>query len=251
MNKILLFACDDNYFHFAKVFLRTFTQHNQGWRIICASLGINESNLQFLTKYNVEVKDYPREDGCYPATKCRCMMLGEYPDNETLMLYIDIDSVVMGSVDCLVNDFLASGKKLGISIENDDRFYRHHLQQGWHTIPGVFNRTEEWRYKDFRNSGVILAYGEEIKKLGHKIMKHYDEVMPFTTFGEQSIIASFLEDERVPIYEIPWHYHCFQPEEYIEKKDYLNPIFLDGKQVVIRHFAGNVKPLNMFPLDQP
>jgi lipopolysaccharide biosynthesis glycosyltransferase len=250
MKKVLTLCCEQSYIDFAQISVSSFLAHNKGWEVIVADIGLDLSSRTYFENLGVKIKQYPYEpvgstglNHYYPATQARCLLFGEIPDENTLMLYLDVDCVVMGSVEELVDGFLKSQKPIAIGEENDPvRFHYAEARSGWkhNEAPECFVNREKWHHNRILNTGVFLAYGKDAKEMGARVVELYPSTHHLYAHAEQTVISSVIYDGFYPIHYLNWSQHCFQLEHFVTKTGvpYVDPVYLDDMQVLIRHWCG-------------
>ncbi|MDR3637288.1 MAG: glycosyltransferase [Isosphaeraceae bacterium] len=258
MNRILVFGTDSNYFEYTIISLHSFLRHNPGWPVLVMDVGMTPEQARALSRL-ARIVRYPREDfhgtGRHiPSAKARCLALAHYPNDDTLMLYLDGDSVIMGSLEPLIERFLNSGRPIGIAKEDNERFFMAPVHRSWENseIPAEFPNSEQWRDRPVLNTGVLLALGARAAEVGARASALYETLKTRFQFGEQTIINSVIYEEDVPTLDIEAKYHCFVHERYLEKtgRPYVDPVLLDGEPVVLRHFChANKEALDSFKPD--
>jgi lipopolysaccharide biosynthesis glycosyltransferase len=219
-------------------------RHNSGWNILILDVGLSQSQVDYLKQY-ATVLPYPREHcrtGVYvPSAKARIMILAELPPR-SLMLYLDGDTLVFGSVAPLIADYIRSGSPIGILAETDIRFARFSMEQAWldQNIPVKrFKYYGMWRSLPVLNTGLLLASGADARQIGLTALAMYEDVKRGCRFAEQTIIDSVIYEHSWRTFSVPLAYNCYVKDRYI---NYVNGVpFLDDAKVVIRHFCDDSK----------
>lgn len=251
MKRLLVLGSDAAYFEYTLIAIGSFLQHNDGWDVLVMDVGLTAAQISAL-KELAAVEPFPREEfrgsGFYiPTAKARCQALTQFPQDGQLMLYIDSDTVTLGSVEPLIQLFLASGCPIGIAAEDDPRFLTFPIITMWknRTIPAVFKNRDRWANLPVLNTGVMLATGREAAKTGQLALSLYEPLKQEFLCGEQTIIGSIIYEDELEYFPIPTKYHCFLMEKHlrISGKPYIDPVYLDQDQIVIRHFCFNNKVL--------
>ena len=150
LQRLLVLGSDAAYFKYTLVALRSFLTHNPGWDVLLMDVGLAPEQVRTLEAL-ARVEKYPREvyrgAGSYiPSAKARCQALARLPTADTLMFYLDGDTVTLGSVEPLVEAFLASGCPVGLTPEDDPRFFRTNAGNAWNNgrVPVEFPRQLLW-----------------------------------------------------------------------------------------------------------
>ena len=245
MKRLLVLGSDAAYFEYTLIAICSFLQHNENWDVLVMDVGLTAAQVSTL-KELAAVEPFPREEfrgsGFYiPTAKARCQALSQFPQDGQLMLYIDSDTVTLGSVEPLIQNFLASGCPIGIAAEDDPRFVTFPMNTMWKNriIHSTFKNRDRWSNLPVLNTGIMLAAGKEAAKTGQLALSLYEPLKQEFLCGEQTIIGSIIYEEALEFFPIPTRYHCFLMEKYLRKsgKPYVDPVYLDQDQIVIRHFC--------------
>lgn len=200
----------------------------------------------------------PRSVMYIPSADARIMALEKFPDDNTLVLYLDGDTLVYGSVAPLVKSFLDSGSFLGIGSEEygwypDILPKNHKVSAAWADqkfAETFFLNYKNWKDKIVLNTGVMLTHGNKCKKFGDELITKFITAKKFSRWGEQSLISSMLYEKNINFYKIPIEYNCYVVENSLlsyqhRKSDPFQvnskqerPLF-KGKPIIIRHFCGS------------
>jgi lipopolysaccharide biosynthesis glycosyltransferase len=245
LQRLLVMGSDSNYYKYTLIALRSFLRHNPDWRVLVMDVGMTQSQVGQLERLG-KVVTYAREEhrgaGLYvPSAKARCLALAEFPADDTLMLYLDSDTVTLGSIEPLIRRFICSRKPIGIAREDDTRFIVQPVATCWEgsRIPAEFGNAENWHKEPFLNTGVLLATGTVAAEVGKRCIQLYEKLKTRFMFGEQTIIDSVLYDSVVELFHLPTKYHCFLFEEFLRHvgRPYIDPAYVDQEEVIIRHFC--------------
>jgi hypothetical protein len=258
LNRILILGSDAAYYEYSLIALGSFLTHNPRWPALVMDVGLTPGQARDLGSV-ARVVRYPREEfkgsGVYiPSAKARCLALAEFPGDDTLLLYLDGDTVTLGSFEPVVKQFLSSRKPVGLAKEDDDRFWKDPAGRCWEggTVPAVFPRGRRWYHRPMLNTGVLLAVGQTAAALGREAVALYEGLKPRFRFGEQTVINSVLYESGVGIFHIPTRYHCFLFDHHLTKtgRPYIDPVYVGGEEVVVRHFCATNKDV-LDSLKQP
>ena len=249
MKKILVYGSDAVYFDYTLVSLKSFLRFNAGWRAIVMDVGLTEKQVAAFAGL-AEVIPFPREPVqkvlFIPSARARVMALTMYPAEDALMLYLDGDSLVFGSVEPLVASFLASGKMVAIAAESDKRFNIQCVECCWagNKIPkGPFPEGNRWRKKPILNTGMVLAVGDKARTFGENALRLFDSHRHLFLMGEQTLLDSIIYEDRVDHLLLPVHQHCYIIDKFVNQTgpgySYVHTVpTVDGKPVLFRHFCG-------------
>jgi 2-polyprenyl-3-methyl-5-hydroxy-6-metoxy-1,4-benzoquinol methylase len=249
LRRLLVLGSDAAYFEDTVIALRSFARHNPGWPALVMDVGLTPTQVQVLQPL-ARVEKYPREPyrgrGRYvPSAKARCLALARLPADEVLMLYLDGDTITLGSVEPLIEQFVASGRPLGLAAEDDPRFYVATAGQAWEggRVPVEFSRSILWSERPMLNTGVLLAVGRAAAAVGTRALALYERLKDRFQYAEQTLINAVVYEDDVGLFRVPLPYHCFVFEEHLQKsgRPYIDPVLLDGVPVVIRHFCHKSK----------
>lgn len=250
--KILAYACDHNYFRYTKASFASFCNHHSlsEWRVIFANVGMYEWQRAELARFG-EVHEYPPSNVpqqfniVYSSSRARLKMLTEFVDDDTILLYIDSDTLIFENVDKLISQFISSGKPIAIAVEDIDEFPRKPASYAWrdHKIPEEFRNQDKWRSEPIINAGVVLAQGIWVREFGQTAFDLYERYETQVWLAEQAIIITLLYDREIPYMKLPLKYHCFALENFISHEGtgprYVGTRpFYRGESVAIRHFVG-------------
>ena len=251
MTPILVYGCDDAYFLPTIISLKSFVMHNPNWDIVVMDVGMTPAQVTEL-KQLARVLPFPREprqDVLFiPSAKARIMALTLFPNDSTVMLYLDSDSLVFGSFEPLLEQFIASGLPVGIALESDKRFNRLPMNRAWlqDTVPAqLFPRHETWQHRMIPNTGLVLATGNEARAWGQRALPILEEHRNLSLMGEQTILDSVLYEDGIPFLPLPVYQHCYVSEEFVKHRGrglpYVDTIpYIDSQPVLFRHFCGKL-----------
>jgi hypothetical protein len=250
-DKILAYACNHSFFEYTKASLASFSEHHllHEWRILFADVGLDPSQRAELSRFGTVV-DYPASTVAHfgivwPSARARLKMLLDVVDDESVLLYLDSDTLIFDNLDNLVREFVESEKPVGIFIEDIDEWVRLPASFLWrdNKIPEEFVNQDKWRNEPFANAGVLLAQGGGARELGTTALTLYETYCDRASFSEQSVIVSLLYDRNIHYMRLASRYNCLAYEKHIEHvgagQHYVGtrPYFR-GERVAIRHFAG-------------
>jgi lipopolysaccharide biosynthesis glycosyltransferase len=252
MKKILVYACDHAFFKYTKASFFSFCKHHSisDWRVIFADVGLYPWQKAELSRFGEVVEYEPcrlkQQNGyIFPATRARIKMLADFVDDDTVLLYLDSDTLIFENTDELVLKFVESKKTIAIFFEDIDEFWRIPASFGWinSTIPEEFKNQNRWRNEPMANTGVLLAQGAGAREIGETGMSLYEKYDTQLMLGEQTIIVSLLYEREIPHMKLSPRYHCLAWEKHITHMDagakYVTTRpFFRGESIAIRHFAG-------------
>jgi hypothetical protein len=247
LDRLLVLATDAAYFEYAWIALSSFLRHNAGWSALVMDVGLTPSQADILGRLATVVR-YPREETGgvgppIPSALSQCMALAELPGPDHLLLYLDSDTITLGKVDALVEEFLASGRPIGVAIESVAGTPGAMARHSWadSRVPDEFPQRDRWQDLPHFNTGVILATGNRAAAIGDRCLNLYNRLNGRFRLGGRALIESILYEDQVPIFPIPLRYHCSGPEEQltISGRPYVNPVSVNGEPVILRHFCGS------------
>jgi lipopolysaccharide biosynthesis glycosyltransferase len=251
--KTLVYACDHAYFKYTKASFASFCEHHSlsEWQVIFADVGLHQWQKAELSCFGEVVQYEPchhkQMNGfIFTAARARIKILTDFIRDDTVLLYLDSDTLIFDNLDNLVSVFVDSGKTIAILLEDIDEFWRTPASYGWRDakIPEEFQNQDKWRGEPMANTGVLLAQGVGARKLGEISMSLYEKHGNLFRLGEQTIIASLLYEREIPFMKLTPRYHCLVWEKHITHigegfKYVATQPFFRGERVAIRHFAGS------------
>lgn len=250
--RILIYASDHNYFKYTRASLASFARLNSysDWTVIFANIGLMSWQEAELAAFGKVVKHKPcqvkgHHDIIFPAARAKLQILHEYASDDTILLFVDSDTLMFDNLDGLISRFEETGALMAIGTEEVDEFWRTPAHYGWRNgeIPDVFDNQQRWRNAPIHNTGVFLAQGAIASRIGEIAVNIYDAYINRVMFGEQTIISSLLYDRELAHMALPIQYNCFVWEDHITHdghgpKYVATRPFFRGESVVIRHFCG-------------
>jgi lipopolysaccharide biosynthesis glycosyltransferase len=251
--KILIYACDSGFFHYAKSSFATFCDYHltEEWRVIFADVGLTSEQRAELAQIGEVIVYEPyqlkQQAGVvYSAAHARIKMLSDFADEETVLLYLDSDTLIFDNLDTLVSDFLTSKKPIAIGLEDMEEFWQSPVSTAWlnGVIPEEFKNQDAWRHAPMPNAGVILAHGIEARRIGEIGLTLFDQYKTKLWLPEQAVLDTLLYDRAIPFMRLLPRFNCLAWEKHIghigEGKKYADTLpHFRGERVAIRHFAGH------------
>jgi GT2 family glycosyltransferase len=245
LERQVILTADASCFEYAGLALASFRKHNPQWRALVIDAGLSPDQAKTLLQFASLSPPPQGEDLKFSPevrrAKGRLTALSDLPGPNRLILFLDPFTLTMGSVEPLIESFLASGKPIGIGIEDDTRFYMTPMGMGWTEgkIPQDFPGSGRWQQQPSLNPAVLLAIGDRACKVGNRCREVFDKLLPRFRSLEQTLLGSILYEDQVPLFRIPLRYHCFLFEEHLvhKGKPYLDPVLVGGEAIVIRHFC--------------
>ncbi len=250
--KILLYACNHFFYNYTKASFASFCENHSlfEWRVIFADVGLEAWQRTELARFG-EVVAYPPSTiaqpngNVWPSARARLMMLTDFVLDDTVLLYIDSDTLIFDNLDSLMCEFVESDMPFAIFVEDIAEWVHYPAAFLWrdHRIPNEFKNQDKWRNAPFANAGVLLAQGRMARELGEIGMSVYEKYNSEANFAEQTVTVSLLYDREIPFMKLPPRYNCLVYEEHIThmgtgpKYVGTRPYFR-GESVAIRHFAG-------------
>jgi lipopolysaccharide biosynthesis glycosyltransferase len=251
-NKIIIYASDDIFFEYARASFASFCKHHSlsEWRIIFADVGLQPWQQAELARFGEIIAYEPyrlkqQHDVIYSAACARIKMLADFVNDESVLLYLDSDTLIFENLDKLMVEFVDSEKPIAIGIEDIEEFWRVPVSYAWREgkIPEEFKNQDKWRNAPMANAGVLLAQGAVARELGEIGMRMCAQYGAQLWLPEQAVIDTLLYDREIPYMKLPPRYNCLAWEKHIshvgEGPKYVGtrPYFR-GESVAIRHFAG-------------
>lgn len=251
LRKTLVYACDHRYFDYTLSSLASFMEHHNSsvWEVICVDVGMTESQRQKLEGFAriiaAERCTAVQQHGIvYPSGRARVKILSDIVFEDTVMVYMDSDTLVFGSIEEILESFIQSGRAIAVAYEDDPNFGCPEMSYAWKdgVIPLVFQNQARWRHATMLNTGVLFARGEMARKIGVDGVQIYDQHTDRIRLAEQTVIASLIYEYEIPVFRLPIKYNCFVWEKaltHASPPEYASCApFYGGVPVVVRHFCG-------------
>lgn len=229
MKKVVCWVVDHSMLHQCSclVSMYSFLRYNVGWDLRVYVLGCSQNFLAALPAGCVVVRI---PGGERALLRTRCEMLRDVGDS--LLLYLDCDTVVMGSLDGVVDRFLSSGRMMGM-YPLDGRVF-----------PGGMIGAWEWNWPVLLGEGVrslpVLSDGMMLGlgcgDVGRWCVDHLGELPGYG----RGLIGSACYELGVVVHEFGDLECCVLREEAVLHRGhpYLTPCYLGAERVVVRHFFG-------------
>jgi hypothetical protein len=244
MNRVF-WATDAAYFRYTAVSMASFLHCNSGWLPTVLDVGLTpEQRERFGARATVvPAKRELARAGIYiPSAEARIELLACIASGD-IVLYLDSDTIVTGSVDPLRDRFVNFGRAFGI-IPNAARvgwpiWPMHQCWLDQQTPARHFPRYASWKNEPTRSTGVVIATCE-IGAAARRALGLYQQVKHSLALAEQTILNSVLMEDGIPAHDLLPHEHCLVEEGLLAHPGvpYFQAPLLDGLPVIIRHFPG-------------
>jgi hypothetical protein len=240
------------FFEYTKASFASFCGHHDlsCWRIIFADLGMQQSQKLELSRFGEVIEYSPSTVAntwgqVFPSARAKLQMLTDLAQEDSILLFMDSDTLVCDNLDKMVLEFAESRIPIAIAFEDIAEFYRMPASHGWRQrlIPKKFQKQHVWRNAPMGNTGVIFAQGAGLRDFGKRAINLYEIYGNRLQFGDQTAIVSLLYDLAITYMRLPVRYNCFAWEKHIthlgKGVSYVTtePHF-QGERVAIRHFCG-------------
>jgi len=224
----------------------SFVKHHAGWEMYLYSAGAHPTFLQIVPQGTTIVQSVANDyfNGLFiPTSKARLTLLSELPTADSVVLYLDSDTVVMGSIEPIVERLLSFNLPLAIQPELP-AFYRGLYASGaWKDwkVPSIYKNVPSWHNKVLLNSGFMVCNGTKVGDLCSRSLTVFDELYPQAMWGEQSFVTSDVYDTGTEFMSLSESEHCIDQEKFVKHagRPYIDPCYYDGKQIIVRHFCGS------------
>lgn len=185
-----------------------------------------------------------------PSGLARVQMLARFAGPDKLLLYLDGDTLIFGSVEPMIQRFLESGKAIGLAAEDNRKvWFAYTMSEAWEgSIPEQdFPRWRQWQNEPVMNTGVILATGSKTAAVSELAKTAYEKYRLRLRWSEQTAIDSAVYELGISYHRLSLQEHFFGREKLLKHSGplpYLHdaPIF-DGRKIIIRHFCYENKKL--------
>lgn len=258
--KTLCCAFGASYYRYTLPMLQSFFRYHSpaDWRVVIGDVGLEHWQREELGAFG-EVRQYPPSPAIcisgisWPAARARLQMMADLITEGGVVLYLDSDILVFGSVELFIAEFVASGKPIAMTLENTPHFFETKARESWvnSEIPPEFTHQDEWRELPMVNGGVIFTQGLEGARVCRLALGLYDSYTPKLQFAEQSALCTVIYELKIPFLPVPLKYNCVVFERYIDHKwtsGFKMPVpyrdtvpIYNRERVVIRHFGGHGK----------
>jgi hypothetical protein len=217
---------------------------SDGWDLGVVDVGLTSDQRHILRRMGIEVMIYPvhRVIPGNVGAWARLRMLEDFTSDGELLLYLDADTLVLGSVEPMVDGFLESEQAIGLATEMiDTEWEPPTMVQAFADRPAPgFPHYENWKDHLVMNTGVLLARGPTTGEIARQCTALYPRICEGAKWAEQSILDAVLLDRGYGWWEIPPHQHCLARGDLIE---HTGPIHESGAtyrgwNVIVRHFCG-------------
>lgn len=259
MDRILIYSTDSNYADYTKVSLLSFLHHNPGWKVLVMDVGMTPEQVAWFSDYatvETQTPDPERRVLFIPSGLARVQMLSRFAGEGKLLFYLDGDTLIYGSVEPMIERFLASGKPFGLGAEDNWKvWWAAKMHKAWKgPIPEEdLPRWRTWQREPVMNTGVLLATGPEAAKVSALAMALYQKHRLKLVWSEQTAIDSAIYELGFPYHQLSLQEHYFGREWWVShpgRRRYIDGtprVF--GQEVLIRHFCHTNKKLlkKLFP----
>jgi len=245
----LVYCINSKYFDMLRVSIASFLHHNRDnqWTIDVLDVGLLNGQRQILQRMNVDLAIYPahhliNQVGLlYPATWARLKMLEDFASDDSLLLYLDADSLVLSNVEPMISEFVRSGKLIGLTTEvGHEGFVAPKMSNAFfQDVSHEFPNAHLWQQRGVMNTGVLLAKGNAVAELGRRCLNLYSRLAGLETWAEQTFVNAAICEDNYSWWEIPQHQHCMVSGSLIESSGTLfeGGAKYGGSEIIIRHFC--------------